>query len=212
VTGPERPRNPKECRGNIEGRRRPENGIAESATSGGRVGRKKRQPQGRPWIRRPQRQTRQHRPVVGLRRQASVEQHVSRLLVLSPDPTSALAAAGVACGTRFAVHGGVSQPSSTYEPRTPSQGAVYQVVRDHFETFGAQAAGLREAEGLPRFVEQAAFARSASASHAVALSASARSAMARPRRRSKSEVGAEAGVSRVAALRRPGGRLCALPL
>jgi hypothetical protein len=31
---------------------------------------------------------------------------------------------------------------------------VYQVVRDHFETFRAQAAGLRDGEGLPRFVEQ----------------------------------------------------------
>ena len=58
------------------------------------------------------------------------------------------------CGTRFALHGGVSQPSATYEPRKPSQGVVYQVVRDHFETFRAQAAGLRDGEGLPRFVEQ----------------------------------------------------------
>ena len=31
---------------------------------------------------------------------------------------------------------------------------MYQVVRDHFETFRAQAAGLRDGEGLPRFVEQ----------------------------------------------------------
>jgi hypothetical protein len=74
----------------------------------------------------------------------------------------------------------------------PSQGVVYQVVRDHFETFCAQAAGLRDGEGLPRFVEQTAFARSASASHAAAS--------------------AEAGVSRVPALRVPGGRLCALSL
>jgi hypothetical protein len=74
----------------------------------------------------------------------------------------------------------------------PSQGVVYQVVRDHFESFLGQAAGLRDGEGLPRFVEQAAFAPSAAASHAEAL--------------------AEAGVSRVAALRVPGGRLCALPL
>jgi hypothetical protein len=70
---------------------------------------------------------------------------------------------------RIAIHGGVSQCAPTYEPRTPAQGVVYQVVRDHFETFCAQAAGLRDGEGLPRFVEQAAFARSASASHAVAL-------------------------------------------
>jgi hypothetical protein len=32
---------------------------------------------------------------------------------------------------------------------------VYQIVRDHFETFRAQAATLREGEGLPHFVEQA---------------------------------------------------------
>ena len=35
-----------------------------------------------------------------------------------------------------------------------SQGVVYQVVRDHFESFRAQAAGLRDGQGLPRFVEQ----------------------------------------------------------
>ena len=51
--------------------------------------------------------------------------------MLPPDPTSALAVAGAAGGTRFAIHGGVSQPSPTYEPRMPSQGVVYQVVRDH---------------------------------------------------------------------------------
>ena len=32
---------------------------------------------------------------------------------------------------------------------------LYQIVRDHFETFRAQAAGLRDGEGLPRFVERA---------------------------------------------------------
>ena len=31
---------------------------------------------------------------------------------------------------------------------------LYQVVRDHFETFRSQAADLRDGEGLPRFVEQ----------------------------------------------------------
>ena len=35
----------------------------------------------------------------------------------------------------------------------PSDGVVYQVVRDHFETFRAEAAHLRDGEGLPRFVE-----------------------------------------------------------
>ncbi len=31
---------------------------------------------------------------------------------------------------------------------------AWSVVRDHFETFRAQAASLRDGEGLPRFVEQ----------------------------------------------------------
>jgi hypothetical protein len=32
---------------------------------------------------------------------------------------------------------------------------LYRIVRDHDETFRAQAAGLRDGEGLPQFVEQA---------------------------------------------------------
>ena len=43
-------------------------------------------------------------------------------------------------------------PSPTYEPRQPDRGVLYQVVREHFETFREQAAGLREGEGLPDFV------------------------------------------------------------
>ena len=31
---------------------------------------------------------------------------------------------------------------------------LYEVVRDHFEAFRAQASGLRDGEGLPAFVEQ----------------------------------------------------------
>jgi hypothetical protein len=31
---------------------------------------------------------------------------------------------------------------------------LYQIVRDHFETFRVQAASLRDGDGLPRFVEQ----------------------------------------------------------
>ena len=45
-------------------------------------------------------------------------------------------------------------PSTTYEPRRPSAGVLHQVVRDHFETFRAQAAELRDGEGLPGFVER----------------------------------------------------------
>ena len=55
---------------------------------------------------------------------------------------------------------GVGSPSTVYQPRTPSQGVLYQVVRDHFETFRAQAAGLRNGEGLPRLVGVGATGRS----------------------------------------------------
>jgi hypothetical protein len=48
----------------------------------------------------------------------------------------------------------VAQPSSAYEPRDPTSTILYGIVRDHFETFRAHAASLRDGEGLPRFVEQ----------------------------------------------------------
>ena len=48
----------------------------------------------------------------------------------------------------------VASPSVAYQPRIPVQDVLYQVVRDHFETFRAQAASLRDGEGLPRFVEE----------------------------------------------------------
>jgi hypothetical protein len=48
----------------------------------------------------------------------------------------------------------VALPSTTYEPRQPASGVLHQVVRDHFETFRAQAADLRDGEGLPGFVER----------------------------------------------------------
>ena len=47
----------------------------------------------------------------------------------------------------------MAAPSTTYEPRCPAQTALYQIVHDHFETFRAEAASLRDGEGLPRFVE-----------------------------------------------------------
>ena len=49
----------------------------------------------------------------------------------------------------------MARPSTDYEPRSPAQGALYQIVRDHFETFRMQASTMRDGEGLPRFVEQA---------------------------------------------------------
>lgn len=42
-----------------------------------------------------------------------------------------------------------------YQPRSPADAILYRIVRDHFETFRLHAAGLRDGEGLPRFVEQA---------------------------------------------------------
>ena len=48
----------------------------------------------------------------------------------------------------------MSRPTLAYEPRDPASGALYEVVRDHFETFRVQAASLRDGEGLPWFVEE----------------------------------------------------------
>ena len=48
----------------------------------------------------------------------------------------------------------VPTPSATYEARCPAQRVLHQIVLDHFETFRAGAASLRDGEGLPRFVEQ----------------------------------------------------------
>jgi hypothetical protein len=45
--------------------------------------------------------------------------------------------------------------SPVYERRSPGDTVLYGVVRDHFETFRAHAARLRDGEGLPRFVERA---------------------------------------------------------
>jgi Transposase zinc-binding domain len=44
--------------------------------------------------------------------------------------------------------------TTTYEPRDPAQSVLFQVVRDPFETFRAQAASLRNGEGLPQFAER----------------------------------------------------------
>jgi Putative transposase/Transposase zinc-binding domain len=48
----------------------------------------------------------------------------------------------------------VPRATGTYEPRDSAQSLLYGIVRDHFETFRAQAAALREGEGLPGFVER----------------------------------------------------------
>ena len=54
----------------------------------------------------------------------------------------------------FATALDVVRPSSSYEPRAPTQSVLYQIVRDHFETFRAEAARVRAGEGLPRFIEE----------------------------------------------------------
>ena len=61
--------------------------------------------------------------------------------------------ASPACGTCLALPRGVPR-SSRYEPRSPAQGVLYQVVRDHYETFRAQAARVCDGAGLPRFVQE----------------------------------------------------------
>jgi len=48
----------------------------------------------------------------------------------------------------------MARPSARYEPRTPDGTALYQIVHAHLATFRAQAASLRDGEGLPRFVER----------------------------------------------------------
>jgi hypothetical protein len=48
----------------------------------------------------------------------------------------------------------VALPSVEYTPRDPGGSVLQQIVREHFETFRAEAAHLRDGEGLPRFVEQ----------------------------------------------------------
>jgi hypothetical protein len=48
----------------------------------------------------------------------------------------------------------VAPPSTTYAPGDPTSSVLYGIVRDHFETFRAEASSLRDGEGLPRFVEQ----------------------------------------------------------
>lgn len=48
----------------------------------------------------------------------------------------------------------MGRPSPDYTPKSPAQGVMYQVVRDHFETFRAEAARVYERDALPRFIEE----------------------------------------------------------
>jgi hypothetical protein len=45
-------------------------------------------------------------------------------------------------------------PPSDYQPRSPAHGVLYQVVREHYETFRAQAQRASDGAGLPRFVQE----------------------------------------------------------
>ena len=55
---------------------------------------------------------------------------------------------------RFTLVSGVARPSDGYHPRAPAQSVLYQIVRDHLETFRAQAARVWEGEHLPRFIDE----------------------------------------------------------
>ena len=45
-------------------------------------------------------------------------------------------------------------PSVAYTPRDPAGNVRHRVVRDHLQTLLAEAAYLRDGEGVPRFVEK----------------------------------------------------------
>ena len=49
---------------------------------------------------------------------------------------------------------GMGRPSPDDTPKSPGQGVLYQVVRDHLETFRAEAARVYERDALPRFIEE----------------------------------------------------------
>jgi hypothetical protein len=48
----------------------------------------------------------------------------------------------------------MGRPSPGYTPKAAAQGVLHQVVRDHFETFRAEAARVYERDALPRFIEE----------------------------------------------------------
>ena len=48
----------------------------------------------------------------------------------------------------------MASPSVSYEPRAAAQSVLYRIVRDHLETFLAQAAHVGDGGGVPGFVEQ----------------------------------------------------------
>jgi len=50
-------------------------------------------------------------------------------------------------GTALAHGGPMALPSGTYAPRDPAASVLYQVVRDHYQTFLAEASQLRDGDG-----------------------------------------------------------------
>ena len=48
----------------------------------------------------------------------------------------------------------MGRPSAGYRPKSPADGVLYQVVRDHFEAFRAEAVRAHDRDGLPRFIEE----------------------------------------------------------
>ena len=48
----------------------------------------------------------------------------------------------------------MASPTTTYAPRQPGSSVLYEVVRDHLETFLAEASEWRDGEGVPGFVER----------------------------------------------------------
>ena len=49
----------------------------------------------------------------------------------------------------------MAQSSTSYEPRRPAASVLHRIVQDHVETFLAEAARMRDGEGVPQFVERA---------------------------------------------------------
>jgi hypothetical protein len=47
----------------------------------------------------------------------------------------------------------VALPSVEYTPRDPARDVLHRVVREHLQTFLAEASYIRDGEGVPRFVE-----------------------------------------------------------
>jgi hypothetical protein len=90
---------------------------------------------------------------VGLRRVLADAERVGDLLVRLPIGEQAQRGqlAPVARASRCPGRG---RPSPACTPKSPAQGVLYQVVRDHFETFRAEAGRVDERDALPRFIEE----------------------------------------------------------